>query len=454
MKKRWLWIVISILILVVAAIAISKKSGGKVDTVQVTNPEKRTIIETVVASGKIFPVTEVKISSDVSGAVVELYVAEGDSVVRGQLLAKIDPDIYVSNVERGEATLNSSKSQKAQAEAQVLNAKAQKEQIEAQLINAKAIFDRSKQLRSQGVISVQDFEAAEASYKGLEANLRAAVASVKAAEINVDAALFAVKSAEASLKELRTSLQRTSIFAPVSGIVSRLDVEKGERVVGTIQMTGTEMMRISNLNDMEVQVEVSENDIIRVSIGDPVDIEVDAFANKKFKGIVYQIANSVSSPAGAAIPLSSEQVSNFVVRIRIDPASYAELVQKGIKYPFRPGMSASVSIATEQVEQVIAVPIQSVTTREWKDQSTESEGKEMTSSDKSKKEEKKEVVFIVENDIIKMVQVTTGLQDDSYIEIKSGLDVNQTIVTGPYSAISRTLNEGNKVKTEVAKSNK
>jgi len=458
MKSKKTWIIIGVVVIVLLIIASVIKNSGKQtgELVQVEAPQKRDIVEAVVASGKVFPESEVKISSDVSGEIVQLYVQEGDSVSMGQLLAKIDPDIYVSNVERGEAALNSSKSQMAQAQAQVQNAIAQKEQIEAQLINARTIFDRSKKLHDDGVISSQDFEAAEASYRGLEANLRAAVASVNAAEINVDAARFSVKSAEASLKELRTSLQRTSIFSPVNGIVSKLDVEQGERVVGTIQMTGTEMMRISNLNKMEVQVEVSENDILRVSVNDEVEIEADAYQNKKFKGRVTQIASSATSAISAtgAQQLSSDQVSNFVVRISIDPESYSDIIASGHKYPFRPGMSAAVSISTSKVEDVLSVPIQAVTTRDVNAGNRKSASKEPETADaaaaavssKDKNESIKEVVFVMEADTVRMIPVKTGIQDDTYISILSGLDENMKVVIGPYSAVSRKLEQGSKVK--------
>lgn len=463
MKSKKLWIIVGVTAIVaLIVLSVLKNSGNKSgETVQVESPQKRDITETVVASGKVFPESEVKISSDVSGEIVELYVQEGDSVSMGQLLAKIDPDIYISNVERGEAALNSSKSQMAQAQAQVQNAIAQKEQIEAQLINARTIFERSKKLHEDGVISAQDFEAAEASYRGLEANLRAAVASVNAAKINVDASKFSVKSAEASLKELRTSLQRTSIFSPVNGIVSRLDVEQGERVVGTIQMTGTEMMRISNLNKMEVQVEVSENDILRVSVNDEVEIEADAYMDKKFRGVVTQIASSASSAAGASgvQQLSSDQVSNFVVRISIDPESYKDIMASGQKYPFRPGMSAAVSIATSKVENVLSIPIQAVTTRDMNEKNLDKkkakkESEEEVEEDlpasvvsaEDKNEMIKEVVFVMEADSVRMVPVETGIQDDTYISILSGLEDNMKVVIGPYSAISRKLKPGMKVK--------
>jgi HlyD family secretion protein len=219
------------------------------------------------SSGKIFPQTEVKISSDVSGEIVELYVEEGDSVEVGQVLARIDPEAIESQVERGRASVNGAKAQLANSKANVENLKAQKQQIIAQLENAKDIFKRNKGLYEEGAISQADFETAQANLRALEANLKASDASIRSAEENVRASQFNVQSTEASLKELRTSLRRTTLYAPMSGIVSLMNVEEGERVVGTIQMTGTELMRIANLNAMEVRVEVSENDIPRVSLG-------------------------------------------------------------------------------------------------------------------------------------------------------------------------------------------
>jgi HlyD family secretion protein len=255
--------------------------------------------------GKIFPETEVKISSDVSGEIVELYVNEGDSVVAGQILAKINPDAYISAVERGEASLNGSKAQLAISKSQIESNKAQMEQILAQLENARTIHKRNESLKKDGVISQAELDQSQASLRQLEANYRASQASIKSAQQNAEASEYSIRGANASLKELKTSLNRTTIKAPTSGIVSKLSVEKGERVVGTIQMTGTEMMRISNLNAMEVQVDVSENDVLKVSVGDEVEIEVDAYLGRKFKGTVSQIANSASNIAVLHLHLST-----------------------------------------------------------------------------------------------------------------------------------------------------
>ena len=260
-RNTFIFILAGVIIALIVLVSIQQRMKPVGEKVFVEKAERRLIKEIVAASGKVFPQTEVKISSDVSGEVVELFVEEGDSVVSGQLLAKIDPDAYESQVERGLAGVNSSKAQLANANSQIEATKAQREQIEAQLINAREIHKRNEKLKKEGVISDADFEASYASVRQLEANLRAAVANIRSGEESAKAAKFSVESSVAGLKELQTSLRRTTIYAPMNGIVSALNVEKGERVVGTIQMTGTELMRIANLNAMEIRVDVSENDI-------------------------------------------------------------------------------------------------------------------------------------------------------------------------------------------------
>lgn len=437
--------------------AQSKPQGEEVTVEKVS---KRTIKEMVGASGKVFPETEVKISSDVSGEIVELYVEEGDSVVAGQLLCKVDPDTYKSMVERGEATVNSSKAQVAnsasgvaRAKAQLIQAKAQLEQIKSQLENQRDIHNRNVLLHKEGVISQADFENSEAALKQLQANFRSTEANVKTAEANVEsaeqskrAAEFTVKSSQASLKEMVTSLKRTTIYAPMGGIVSKLNIEQGERVVGTAQMSGTEIMRIANLNSMEVQVDVSESDVLRVALQDEVEIEVDAYLDRKFSGKVTEIANSASN-TGTSISLNTDQVTNFIVKVRIDPESYKDIIQKGKRFPFRPGMSASVDINTETQEDVLSIPIQSVTTRE-EDKNEEKEDDEKKENKKKDEDEIKEVVFVMSADTVKMVEVKTGIQDDENIQILSGLQEGEEVVSGPYSAISRKLEAGMQVRLE------
>lgn len=456
MRNNKLLIFLAIAVLAILA-AFYFKGQNKPKGIEVTTEkvEKRTIKEMVGASGKVFPETEIKISSDVSGEIVELFVEEGDSVVAGQILCKVDPDTYKSMVERGEATVNSSKAQVAnsksgvaRSQAQVIQAQAQLEQIQTQVANQKNIHERNATLYKEGVISQADFENSQASLAQLEANLRSTDANIKTAEANlesakqsVNAAQFSVKSSEASLKEMKTSLRRTTILARTSGIISKLNVEKGERVVGTAQMSGTEIMRIANLNSMEVQVDVSENDVLRVSLGDEVEIEVDAYLDRKFTGKVTEIANSANN-TGTSISLNTDQVTNFVVKVRIDAESYKNLIQKGKPYPFRPGMSASVDINTETQNDILSVPIQSVTTREEEKDEEEEEKK------KDEKEEIREVVFVMSADTSKIVDVKTGIQDDEYIQILSGLNEGDEVISGPYSAISRKLEAGTEIRKE------
>lgn len=444
-KKRnntLIFILLGVIAILVVFLIWRNKTQPKGEKVVTEIAEQRSIIEEVSASGKVFPQTEVKISSDVSGEIVELLIEEGDSVVSGQLLARIDPDAFESQVERGAASVNSAKAQLANTRSQIEQFKAQREQIEAQLINAREIHERNEPLFQEGVISEADFQQSLSNLRALEANLRSANANVKAAEQSAQAAAYTVQSSEASLKEIKTSLRRTEIFAPMSGIISRLDVEEGERVVGTIQMAGTEMMRIANLNAMEVRVEVSENDVPRVTVGDEVSIEVDAYIDRVFKGRVTQIANSATNATTAA-SLTSDQVTNFEVRINIDPASYNDLITPAKPYPFRPGMSASVDIKTEVADGVLSIPIQAVTTREKKDHK-KTEGK-TASPEEDEDLDLMEVVFVASGDTVRMQKVKTGIQNDTYIEVVDGLSAGDEVITGPYAAVARKLKSGEEV---------
>ena len=378
-NNKLIWILVGVVaVLLIAAVYISKnkKEGEKVFAEKVG---KRAIQETVSASGRIFPEKEIKVSSDVSGEIMDLLVKEGDSVRAGQLLCRVDARIYRDQVTRGEAGVNASRAQYANALSNIesvrsrqLQVIAQKEQLQAQLTQTQQAFKRNDQLHRDGVISDSDFETTqsqlrqqEANIKSLDAQIQASLNDITSSQKSAEAASFNVKSSEASLKELQTSLNRTSIYAPVDGVVSKLTIEKGERVVGTAQMSGTEIMRIANLSAMEVQIDVSENDILRLSVGNEVDIEVDAFAGRKFKGRVSEVANTASNAftAAGAVNLTTDQVTNFVVKVRIDPASYADLMRGG-RPPFRPGMSASVDIHTNTVNDALSVPIQAVTTRD------------------------------------------------------------------------------------------
>jgi HlyD family secretion protein len=451
-KKNNNWIIYALLVVIAigAAFAMFKNKGKKKGLpVEFGKVEKRTIIEKVAATGKIFPETEIKITSDVSGEIVALNVEEGDSVKQGQLVARIDPDAFQSAVERGEASVNNAKAQVANsrsnaqsAKAQIAQTAAQKDQIIAQYDNLKAIHERNKSLFADGVISQADFEASQSNLDAVNANLKSADASLLTANANfesaqqaIKAAEYTVKSQEASLRELKTNLRRTSLFAPTDGVISMLSVEQGERVVGTIQMSGTELMRIANMNIMEVQVEVNESDVLKVKLGDEVDIEVDAYQDRSFKGEVTQVANSASNATGATVVLTSDQVTNFVVTIRMNIDSYKDLLGK--TFPFRPGMSASVDIYTRVEKDVLTVPIQAVTIREDKDKEDE---------DAKNDDDIDEIVFIYDGaDTVRTQVVTTGIQDDDYIQIKSGLSEGEEIVVGPYSAISRKLEVGSQV---------
>lgn len=443
-KRFWFFIILLLLLAAIVGYVFFKKSnepkGIEVvfDTVQ-----KRTIDEKVSASGRIFPEKEIKISSDVSGEIVELYVMEGDSVRAGQLLAKIDPEAYVSAVQRGEANVSGARSQLAVTKSTRESSIAQKEQIATQLKNASKILERNKQLLSDGIISQADFDQAEANVENLNANMRAAEASIRSADESIKGSEYSIESAQATLNELKTNLGRTTIKAPVGGIVSSLSVEQGERVVGTIQMTGTEMMRIANLNSMEVQVDVSENDIVRVKLGDKVDVEVDAYLDEKIRGTVSEIANSASNISGAAAALNTDQVTNFAVKIRLDANSYQQLITSKQKYPFRPGMSASVDIYTSQAKDVLTIPIQAVTAKEInkeEEQAVDGEPeKEKTNDDF------KEIVFVHSADTVEMREVKTGIQDDEYIQVLDGLAMDEEIIKGPYSAVATKLEEGSEV---------
>ncbi|MFN7692017.1 MAG: efflux RND transporter periplasmic adaptor subunit [Bacteroidota bacterium] len=445
MKKilapRNLIIILSSLLLL---FIIGKKTGviGKNKHTKVTAEVviKRNIIETVSGSGKIQPEMQVKISSDVSGEIIEMLVKEGDYVKKGDLLCRIQQDIYLSSLERVQATVNSSKAGSAQSKARLIQSK-------AQLANTESLFKRNKKLFEQGALSEQDYESAKAQFETAKAEVEAAEQSLSAAEYNI-------KNAEATLKEARTNLSRTSIFSPVDGKVSKLNVEKGERVVGTAQMTGTEIMTIANLNEMEVSVDVNENDIVRIELHDTADIEVDAYLDKKFKGIVTEVANSANT-----IGTSADQVTNFTVKIRILRESYMDLIPKDKPdySPFRPGMSAAVDIQTSKAFNVISVPVQAVTTREDTTSygvKEQKEKKESVTEDNSKTKEKEakvvEYVFIIKNDIALLTPVITGIQDNNYIEIKKGLNAQDEIITGPYKVVSKTL----KNKTPIEKVDK
>ncbi|MFY8108519.1 MAG: efflux RND transporter periplasmic adaptor subunit [Bacteroidia bacterium] len=435
-NKILIYLGIGVAVLLILAI-VGKKQGwiGKQEGTKITTAivEKHTLIETVSANGRVQPEKEVKISSDVSGEIMELYVHEGDSVVAGKLLARIDPELYQSSLDRSEASLNNTKASLATTKSRLV-------QAQARLTEVSKAYERNKKMHEQQLISDAEFETSKSAYDNAKAEVEAGKQGILGAE-------FSVRSFEASLKEARKNLSRTNIYAPVSGIVSKLSVEAGERVVGTSQMAGTEMMRIANLNDMEVSVDVNENDIVKVGLYDTTMIEVDAYPGRKFTGIVTEIANSATTNAAT----TSDQVTNFVVKIRILRSSYEDLTRKfgKRKSVFRPGMSASVEIQTEKVVDVVSIPLESVTVRDISALDTvkvEKSDKDKPSDiNKEKKNEEVEVVFIKSGDKTSIRKVKTGVQDDKYIQVLEGVSEGDEVISGPYSTISKTLKHGDKV---------
>ncbi len=421
MSKKMMWI-LGIVVggLLLAAILSTVFSKEKATKVAVEESKKRTLTETVSASGKIYPENEVKISPDVSGEVVVLNVEEGDSVRKGQLLATINSQTYQSGVNRAEAQLN-------QTQSGVQNARAQTLQFEAQLDQSKAVYERNKKLYDEKVISLSEFEMAVANYKTARANYKAAIETIKGNQ-------YGVASARANVTEARQQLQRTTIYAPMSGVVSALFVKKGERVVGTMQMAGTEMMRISDLSTMKVDVEVGENDIVKVKLGDSAKIEIEAYGTKLFYGKVTQITQANANGLAQAAGSMNDQVRNYTVSVTLNPASYAGLTKENPKRsPFRPGMSASVDIFTKQKKNVLSVPINAVTTRE--DEKAEGSYMDLI----------KEYVFIDSSGYAALRQVKTGLQDNKNVEILSGLKGKEKVLVAPYGAIARTLKKKDKI---------
>ncbi len=429
-KKTIIFIGAAVIVILIVLVVL--KSQGTIGSENLTRvstekASRRTIIEAVSANGRIQPEREVNITPYISGEVVELHVKEGDEVKEGDLLAKIDPEIYLSNFERSEAGLQSQK-------ANLANSRARLAQTRAQFTNAELSFERNKTLFEQDVISQADYDAALSQYEVAKAEVQAAEETVKAAE-------FQVASAEASLREARENLTKTAIYSPTEGTISRLIVEKGERVAGASQFSaGTELMRVANLSSMEAVVQVNENDIVRVKLNDTSLIEVDAYLNRKFKGIVTEIATSADVTG-----VSTDQVTNFEVKIRILKESYTDLIpENNPSYsPFRPGMSTTVDIQTTIESNTLTVPIQAVTTRS--DSTGKTVGNRQTMDKNAGDEEKEEVkeikeyVFLLEDGKAKMVAVKSGIQDNTYIQILEGLNEGDEVITGPYRAVSRTL---------------
>jgi HlyD family secretion protein len=435
MKLKHILIAIGVIIALLIVLKVTGAIGGeKVEKVTIEKAGNRTVIETVTASGKIQPETEVKLSSEVSGEVTELLVKEGDVVKKGQLLCKVRPDVLKSGYDRARASYSSQKASVASSEQQL-------KQSQANFVNAEATYKRNVELFKKKVISTAEFDAAQAAYTTAKTNL-------ESAKQNVIGARFGLEQSGANVQEASANLAKATIFAPVDGVISKLSVELGDRILGTAQFAGTEIMRISNLSSMEVDVDVNENDINRVNVGDSATIEVDAFADKKFKGIVTEIASS-SKDIGTA-STSVDQVTNFLVKIRIVAESYNDIKggAKDLPSPFRPGLSATVDIQSESVKG-LSVPIQAVFTGNNTKTATDTKADTEGSADKqkSKLNDKtiKQFVYTFADGKVKQVEVTTGIQNDQYIIVKSGLKTGTEVVSGPYSAIQNRLKDGMKV---------
>lgn len=410
MKKKTLLIILAAIVVLILGLIGAKKAGlfgksGNFKPVEVQEIVLEDVVETVAATGKIQPEVEVKISSEVSGEIIELPVVEGQQVEKGDLLVRINPDLIQSAL--------------TQAQASLQNIRANLSQAEATLKNAKANYERNKTLFEKGVISKSAWDQSVSDYE--------------VAQANVKSAYYSVQSAAANVNQSRDNLSRTTIYAPISGTISRLDVELGERVVGTQQMAGTEIMRVADLGNMEVEVDVNENDIVKINIGDSTRVEVDAYLKKIFKGEVTEIANSAESN------LTADQVTNFKVKVRILEESYADLLEgQPERYsPFRPGMTATVDIITKSVKNAIAVPISAVVIKSDTTQTNVAFG-----------ENQYEAVFVKDGDKAVLKRITTGIQDDSDIVITSGLETGETVITGPYNTVTKLLKDGDLVEVK------
>lgn len=422
-SNRNLYIILGVVaVLIIVAVAKGSASSGNATSVEVSPVEKATIVEKVSASGTVQPVVEVKISPEVPGEIIELRIEEGDSVNKGDFLLKIRPDNFVSAYDRAVANRNQQRANLKSSESNLSRSK-------ASFIRAEQDFERQKKLWEERVIS-------EADYQLAEANFEIARQDLNAAEQAVEAAKYVLVSSNATVAEAQENLRLTTIQSPMNGIVSKLDVEEGETVVGTSQMQGTEMLRIADLSKMEVRVDVNENDIIRVKVGDKVEIDVDSYSylEKTFIGRVTQIANSANDK------ISADAVTEFEVRILILSDSYTDLINEGNKYPFRPGMTASVDIITESKQDILTVPLSAVTTRKPKDK----EDKSKSSDD----DDVDEVVFVVEEGKVKQTKVKTGISDFDRIEILEGLEEGTEIVSGPFIEVSKRLEDGDQVEVK------
>lgn len=436
-NKLIYWLIGS-LVVIILFIVVAKSAGwiGKPKEIEVelANVKRVTIIEKVSASGTVQPVTEVKLAPEVSGEIRELLVEEGDSVKKGQLLVKIRQDTWISQQERAEAALNQQRANEVSAEAALARA-------EATYTRAEQEYHRQEKLWNEKVISEADWQLAQQNFK-------VAANDLKSSKQALEASKYVVRSSEATLREARENVRLTSVLAPMDGIVSKLNVKKGERVVGTQTMAGTEMLRIADLNVMEVRVDVNENDIVRVHLGDTAVIDVDAYSNqeKEFKGIVTLIANTAKDKT------STDAITEFEVRILILRSSYEDLIASGKAFPFLPGMTASVDIMTNRKHNVLSVPLAAVTTRNPEDEK-KAEKKDgppaenkSTTTNQAKKEEIKTVVFVNVKGVAKMVEVKTGISDYDNIEVVTGVSDSSQVITGPFLAVSKRLKDGDQVR--------
>ena len=417
MNKKTLFIILGVIVALIIVLVIGKKAGwfgnsANLKEVEITKVEPIDITETVSATGKIQPEIEVKISSEVSGEIIELPIVEGQSVMKGDLLVRINPDIYQSSVQRARASYSNSKANYAQTI--------------ANLKQAEADYNRNKTLFEKGVIS-------RAEWDGI-------ISNYEMAQANKESAYYSMQSSAATVTEAQDNLGRTTIYAPMTGTISKLDAELGERVVGTQQMAGTEILRVANLENMEVEVDVNENDIVKVSVGDSTIVEVDAYLGKEFKGIVTEISNTADNT------MTTDQVTNFKVKVRILKESYADLMDgKPENYsPFRPGMTATVDIITNKRSSVIGVPISSIVIRN----DTIAKKKSFVKKKDNADEEKFECVFVKDGKKAKLRVVETGIQDDSHIEILRGLKDGDVIITGPYSTVTKSLDPGDEIEVK------
>jgi HlyD family secretion protein len=420
------------IVILVLAKAFGLLGGPQKTQVATEKGTARDIVETVTASGKIKPHLEVKITAEVSGEIVELPVKEGDVVKKGELLCKIRPDILKSGFERAVASYNTQK-------ASLGNSKQMLAQSQATFNNQESIYKRDKQLYENKVLTTAEFEAAKASYEGAKAGL-------EASKQNVIGSNFGLAQSSASVEEAQADLNKTSIYSPIDGVISKRSVEKGDRVLGTIQMAGTDIMTVSDLSQMDVNVDVNENDINHITLGDSSTIDVDAFLGKKFKGAVSEIGSSAN-----VVGTNADQVTNFTVKVRINPASYMALLNKSATNPspFRPGLTATVDIRTNHVHS-LSVPIGAVTTREDMNVKAKTTDDNSNNTQAQMSTPVKEYVFVYKAGKVKQVMVTTGIQDDTYIQVLSGLKNDEEVVSAPYNTISKLLKD----KMEVEKVDK